>query len=116
LACEKAVFIRFGVAARKILEARVWRGRCNGCRDNAPQGCAARQDGQEAIEHTVSRFAYGEDPDVRKVTKIVAAIRAAEMVGGDRQAAFDGDSRIDRFERATEDLPGKVFAVHRLEV
>jgi hypothetical protein len=96
LAREKAVVVWFRVAAREILEACVSRKRRHGCRDNAPQANAARQDGQEAIKHAVSRFAYGEDPEVRKATQIVAATRAAEMMGGDRETAFDGDSRIDR--------------------
>ena len=61
-------------------------------------------------------FANREDADVWKAAKIIGAIRAAELMAGDRKTPFDGCRRIDAFEGAAENLTGDVFAVHRLEV
>src|SRR5215470_9485519 len=97
---EEAVFIRFGVAAQKVLEARLVRGRSARCGYDTAQLCAARQAGQEAIEHAVSGFADGEDTDVRETAKVVATLGTAQMVAGAGQTAFDGCARINGCEGA----------------
>src|SRR5262249_11762950 len=110
---EEAVFIRFGVAAQKVLEVQSVRGRSGKCGNDTAQVCAARQDGQEASEHAVCGFADGEDTDVRETAKVVATLGTAEIVAGAGQTAFDGCARINGCEGAAENFAGAVFRVHR---